>query len=762
MREANWDEIFQRRRDDGATRDERLSSVLPWEDWLTFAITAVVLMSVVASVDSANWVSGMPSLYPIGFSALVTGYALSRIKRSEVLLHPAALATGASLIFLQLLVILPGGTPVARIDNLLDRMYAWWSAVTLNGISSDGLPVIVLVLVMTWLGTYVSSWAIFRWRNTWLGLTPGGVALMWNISFIPGQFSYSFVVFVFASVLLLMRMHLAKRERAWDEEGVRYPEFLSLSTLHFTFWVTTAILVLAWLIPLADRNETANDRLNKLAEPVTGRLQPLGRVFISVNAKKPITVHNLKDALALQGKISLSNRAAVTVDVKLTPDMVAYLRAQSYDQYTPQGWKINVAGDTALFAGTPIQGMGQAENAAPPRADVTVNVKVEDGNNGVLFSLGQPLQADRNADARTGASPADVSSLRPADRLANGDQYAVTGSVSIASVAQLQAAGDAYPSWVTDRYLSLPASLPDRVGTKAQEVVRGAGPTPYDQAAALERYLRTFPVDYNVPAAPAGQDAVDYFLFDAQRGYFDYYASAMAVMLRSLGIPARVASGYVISPLQRQGGTDTYALTEKNAFAWPEVYFPEIGWVEFNPTPSEAAIRRPGEPAPVPKPADSVDPNPRADAPIDLGITGAAPTDPVTARGNGGSSAWPVLLAIGLAGGALVALAAGGRLAWEWGLAGMPRSSQLWEKTLRLARLGRMPAGASETPREFARRLSGSVPGADPARLLAASYERTRFGQKVSEDGDERIEAAYAAVRGSLLRRIFRLRPREP
>src|SRR6185503_3644084 len=104
---------------------------------------------------------------------------------------------------------------------------------------------------------------------------------------------------------------------------------------------------------------------------------------------------------------------------------------------------------------------------------------------------------------------------------------------------------------------------------KAEEVTRGMD-TPYDQAAAVERYLRTFPVDYELPSTPPGRDTVDYFLFDLQRGYFDYHASAMAVMLRSLGVPARVATGYAIDPLAREGDTNTYALTERNAFAWPE------------------------------------------------------------------------------------------------------------------------------------------------------------------------------------------------
>ncbi len=428
MREANWDEIFARRSEDAkATGEPRLSSFVPWEDWLTFAITAVVFMSVVSSIDSAGWVRDMPSLYPVGFSALIIGYALARVRRNELLLHPLALLSGAALVLLQLMAIVPGGSPALRIDNIVDRMHIWWTAATQNGISADTLPFIVLVLVLTWIGTYFSSWAIFRWRNAWLGLVPGGTALMWNISFIPGQFSPAFIVFVFGAVLLLMRLNVARKEREWDDAGVGYPEFISLSVLNVTLWVTIAILLLAYRMPLADRSDTANERWNDFTAPVVRRLEPLARVFISVDAKKPISIHNLKDVLPFQGKIALTGKQAVTVNVNLTPEMAAFLRAQSFDQYSADGWTVNVDGNVPL-ASRETTGV-ESPQVPDARKDLTINVKIEGGNNGVLFSLGQPVAADRPSEARVGADPSDVLSLKPADHLSNGDTYQATGSV---------------------------------------------------------------------------------------------------------------------------------------------------------------------------------------------------------------------------------------------------------------------------------------------------------------------------------------------
>jgi transglutaminase-like putative cysteine protease len=497
-------------------------------------------------------------------------------------------------------------------------------------------------------------------------------------------------------------------------------------------------------MPLASRSETASERWQDFTHPITRHFTPLGRVFISVNAKKPVNVHNLKDALPFQGK------------VKITPEMAAFLREQSFDQYTAEGWKLNVEG-VPLPPGERTD-VPVAEDTGGARQELTVRVTVEGGNNEHLFSVGQPVAADVPAEARVGPSPEDISSFEPDGRIRNGESYTVTGSVSVASIEQLEAAGTDYPEW-TDPYTQLPGDVPSRVYRKALEVTAAAD-TPYQQAAAIEKYLRTFPVDYSVRAAPAGRDSVDYFLFDSQRGYFDYHASAMAVMLRTLGVPSRVATGYVIDPVAREGiDSNVYQLTQRNAFAWPEVYFPGIGWVEFSPTPSEPLIERPGtiEPTPVAAPAGDIAPEP------DIGIVPPGPIEApaVIEEPDGGLGAWPVLLALVLFGAVAALVAGAGRFAWEYGLGGLSQPAKLWEKTRRLASLAKAGARDTETPREFASRLRRDIPGAEPVTYIEATYERGRFGQKaLSEEESERLDTAWTSVRSALLRRVLRLRSR--
>ena len=105
--------------------------------------------------------------------------------------------------------------------------------------------------------------------------------------------------------------------------------------------------------------------------------------------------------------------------------------------------------------------------------------------------------------------------------------------------------------------------------------------------------MRKFPYTLNVSAPPPNRDVVDYFLFDAQRGYCDYYATAMVVLARAASLPARLVVGY--APSSYNDATGQFIVTEADAHSWVEIYFPDYGWIEFEPTASRALIERPAE-----------------------------------------------------------------------------------------------------------------------------------------------------------------------
>jgi transglutaminase-like putative cysteine protease len=169
---------------------------------------------------------------------------------------------------------------------------------------------------------------------------------------------------------------------------------------------------------------------------------------------------------------------------------------------------------------------------------------------------------------------------------------------------QLKTSSTDYPKAIKEKYLQLPEKLPQRVVDKSIEVTK-LKDNPYDQAKAIESYLRTaFPYQIeDASAPPKGRDFVDYFLFDLQQGYCDYFSTSMVVMLRANGIPARWVKGFAPGEVQKSetkqdvADTDapkkdspkTVVVRNLNAHSWVEVYFQDYGWVPFEPTPSFSA-----------------------------------------------------------------------------------------------------------------------------------------------------------------------------
>ena len=141
-----------------------------------------------------------------------------------------------------------------------------------------------------------------------------------------------------------------------------------------------------------------------------------------------------------------------------------------------------------------------------------------------------------------------------------------------------------------DQYLKLPP-LDVRISKLAEEITAQA-PSNYDKAVAVERYLSThFGYTLELPSS-VPQDPLANFLFERKRGHCEYFASSMAVMLRSLRIPSRIVTGF-------RGGeyndlTGQYVVRASDAHSWVEAYFPGSGWISFDPTPAGSLPARTG------------------------------------------------------------------------------------------------------------------------------------------------------------------------
>lgn len=166
-------------------------------------------------------------------------------------------------------------------------------------------------------------------------------------------------------------------------------------------------------------------------------------------------------------------------------------------------------------------------------------------------------------------------------------EYELTYDQPLFNIEDLQKSTD-YPENM-DRFLQLPDTLPDRVADLAEEITEPFD-SRYDKVRAVEHHFNSTDFAYETTgvAVPGpGEDYVDQFLFETKIGYCDNFSTAMVVMLRTLDIPARWVKGFTSGDLIEAGngtGLDKYEITNANAHSWVEVYFPEAGWVPFEPT----------------------------------------------------------------------------------------------------------------------------------------------------------------------------------
>ena len=170
------------------------------------------------------------------------------------------------------------------------------------------------------------------------------------------------------------------------------------------------------------------------------------------------------------------------------------------------------------------------------------------------------------------------------------NRYDATSDIAQPAPSQLRAAADDYPPDILLNYLQLPR-LDARVAPLARQI-SAAADNNYDKAVAIETYLRTkFGYTLQLPAT-VPLDPVANFLFERKQGHCEYFASSMAIMLRTLGIPSRLVNGFRTGEFNDL--TSQYLVRASSAHSWVEAYFPGNGWISFDPTPAAPAQMRAG------------------------------------------------------------------------------------------------------------------------------------------------------------------------
>jgi transglutaminase-like putative cysteine protease len=266
-----------------------------------------------------------------------------------------------------------------------------------------------------------------------------------------------------------------------------------------------------------------------------------------------------------------------------------YFRSLSYDGYTGRGW-ISRRTQEKEYSPGDLLSIPDQGNAYQVRQQIQF---VEESD-GIVYTVGEPLSIDQDFLAAWRILDAQGGIYDLFGVMVSQDIYRADSLVRIYSEEELRFASQDYPAWLREKYLQLPDSLPERIYALARDLT-ATEPNPYDRALALENYLRAIPYTLDVDTGPRNQDIVDYFLFGLEKGYCDYYASAMVVLARAAGMPARYVKGYVAETFDETN--QVYIITADQAHAWTEVYFPGYGWIPFEPTGGRGVIDRLPEPS---------------------------------------------------------------------------------------------------------------------------------------------------------------------
>jgi len=210
---------------------------------------------------------------------------------------------------------------------------------------------------------------------------------------------------------------------------------------------------------------------------------------------------------------------------------------------------------------------------------VHYRVLMEPFSTNVFFLAPTPLSLEGNYRAIATDAGGAIFNLDPEHPLT---RYEATSNIAQPSADELRTASELYSPETLRSDLQLPAMDP-RIARLAWQIA-GSAPTNYDKTVAVETYLRThFGYTLQLPRAQP-QDPIANFLFERKQGHCEYFASAMAVMLRTLQIPARVVNGFRTGEFNDV--TSQYLIRASDAHSWVEAYFPAYGWISFDPTPA--------------------------------------------------------------------------------------------------------------------------------------------------------------------------------
>ncbi len=580
---------------------------LRWFDWIAVALLLSALVTAASRLVVTDWTNHLSVVQTITVLGLIAGLALGQSRFSPRTVFYFAFAFGLFTVSWQLGSSLQGEPLWAdRMEALLTRLsiiiYQLINRLTIR----DSLLFIVLMGFLFWGLAVHAGYILVRYGNAWWAAIPSIIVVLFFQHYDPlvPRRTWYLAFYIFFTLVLVARMAFIRQQVRWQANRTALPPHLSLDFIRFTLLFASLIVIVAWTFPaLANALPAAEHLWQPVRQTWTNAVDDLNYAFASLRSTRPVysPVYGNSASLGRGAPLAATQIFYVRAPLDPPPGVRFYWRARTFENYSDGQWFSDIntnfdfnPEDGNLLAPT---GLGRWQQSFEFVSAV---------NMGTIFTPVQPLWVSRPGQVQYIQNPdgtLDISSFIASPAIAPGEVYQVTASIGVPTVAELREAGVDYPQWVMERYLQVPDNISPRTRQLAADLTAGLE-TPYDKAVAITQYLReniTYVETIEGEPRP-GQETIDWFLFDLKQGFCNYYATAEIILLRLAGVPARWAIGYAQGELITDdtlpdlGGEQfIYSVRHKDAHAWPEVYFPGIGWVEFEPTVGQPDIVRPQE-----------------------------------------------------------------------------------------------------------------------------------------------------------------------
>ncbi|MEX0626885.1 MAG: transglutaminaseTgpA domain-containing protein [Chloroflexota bacterium] len=747
----------------------------PREGWSSLALLLVMLLTLVWSLQRAAWVNHMDYLLPVAVVAALVGALLGLTRLSVLFTLPIGAVLGAGFVLWTIGgEYLPERDQAGRLIILRGDALDWTRIVVDGGFAPQLSPYALGLGVLMWVTAFIASYALYRHHRVLDSILLVGVALIANMSATFTDLFLYLVLFSLAALLLWLRIALVNREENWRlrrvKENLDVPGQIMRSGITFIAgsvalaWILTTVAVAAPLTSVWSNLDGVWSDIRNQFEGAFGGLAGTDSRIQGTSFGSSFRVH---------GSWVSSDGPVMTVGSQRP----YYMRTVTYDLYTGHGWSSSEGPNRRVAAGDRIFPGETPERPLAPTAfeleTVTVGVQRNVGRN--VFAPGYPTVAFAPLIVHEPRGLPLLGALQSGVLLEEGKGYQITAAISTATEAHLAGAGTAYPPAIVTTYTGT-AGVTQRTADEARRVVIAAGATdPYHQARALADYLRTDPrfTYRTVAALPSdpNRDIVDFFLFDpaGQIGYCEYFATTMAVMARTLGLPARVAVGYAPGERLEAG---IYQVRERNAHAWAEVFFPGYGWQIFEATKSIAPVARlagSGTVPPLILPNGQIDPGNRVPEEQDPGTISALPSfEPVEGGFTRGgqrpsdeeriNNAWLFLVLLML----LLAVAAWRMVRGRHRFRFLAPGDRQWQRLAYAADRAGVAQRPSETVYEYAGWLEEQIPKRriEIHDIADGKVWQSYSGHSISSEVIARLERAWSRLQLPLLWLALRKRIR--